>query len=156
MNPKGASRRRALIEMLESRRLLSVAPASAAAMRVGAPAVHTHPTPPNLLGVYDGGFTGTSLGFPANGDLEFDFTSESKAGRLSGSAAVPVVRYAVSGSINVKGKFSLHGSRPNETLKVTGTASTDRTILTGSFIVKLKHTHAVFQGTYTLSLSSRI
>ena len=150
MKSKGGSRGRVQIEMLESRRLLSAGPGS-----VGTAAVHTHPTPPNLLGVYDGGFTGSSLGSPTSGTLEFDFTSESKGGHLTGSDAVPVVRYAVSGSINVKGKFSLHGSRPNETLKVTGTANTDGTILTGNFIVKLKHTHVVFQGTYTLSLVSR-
>lgn len=151
MNPKGASRHRAQIEMLESRCLLSAGPVSVAdAMHVGAAALHTHPTRPNLLGIYNGS-NGVSAG---SGDLEFDFTSERTTGKLSGLALLPA-RYVLSGSISVKGKFSLHGFLPTATLTVTGTASADGTTLTGSFAIKLKHNRYSFRGTYVASLSSR-
>ncbi|HEV2425517.1 MAG TPA: hypothetical protein VGZ29_11880 [Terriglobia bacterium] len=152
MNQYSASPPRAQIEMLESRQLLSAAHVLTAA------AVHTRPTPPNVVGFYAGHFSGTIGSSPTSGVLEFVFSSESKTGKLSGDFLSTNVLFALSGSISVKGKYSFHSTvfvvRQTETLTGTVTANADGTTLAGNFIIKNK-TRPTIHATFSAPLVTR-
>ena len=120
---------RASIEMLESRRLLSAAPMPAA--------VHTHPTPPNIVAVYDGTYAARN---GQTGQVIFTISSEGSTGKLGGTLdVVGTGTLGVAGTVNVKGKFSLHGSVRHFAITINGSVSSDDNTLSGKFNVSAKH-----------------
>jgi hypothetical protein len=119
----------ALVEILEARRLLSVAPA-----------LQSHP-PPNILNaIYVGSYIARS---GVTGTLSIDITSENKRGKISGTIGIDVLgtplTFRISGSVNSKWDFSWHGSTGHKSLSATGALNSNLTIMSGKFKYAAKH-----------------
>ena len=138
----------ASIEMLESRRLLSAAPMSVmAAMNPTPAAVHTHPTVPSLVAVYDGTYAAAN---GQTGGVIITISSEGKTGKLGGTlTVVGIGTIGVTGTVSAKGKFSLHGSVRHFSITTSGSVSSNDDTLSGKFNVSAKHgsTHGTFSAT---------
>jgi hypothetical protein len=128
----------ASIEMLESRCLLSAVPVSLRAAMAAAPAaVHTHPSPPNIVNSYSGTYAATN---GTTGQLTITISSEGKTGKIAGTLTVAGSgTINISGAVNVKGKFSLHGSAGHHTITATGSVSSDLATLAGKFVSTGRH-----------------
>ena len=122
----------ACIESLEPRRLLSA----------------THASPPVLTGTFSGTATATSGTIT---DLVLTITSETKTGAFRGSVSATTAGSTggepCTGTVNSKGKFTLHGKGSGTTLNATGTASA--TSISGKFNVHQRHFAA--HGTFSLT-----
>lgn len=141
----------ASVESLESRRLLSAAPASMMAPLAAAPAaVHTHPTVPSILGTYDGSYSATN---GSTGQVVITISSEAKTGRLAGTLTiVGTGTLAIAGSVTVKGKFSLHGSAHHLVITLVGAVSSDLSTLAGKYNAVAKHGSS--HGSFTASVTT--
>jgi hypothetical protein len=128
---------RARVESLESRCLLSAAPLSAAA-------VHTHPTPPTVLGTYDGSYAATN---GQTGEITITFSSEGKTGKLGGTLTIlGTGTLGIAGAVTVKDKISFHGSVKHFSITASGSVGTDT--IAGKFSVSAKHGgHGTFSAT---------
>jgi hypothetical protein len=137
---------RPILETLEPRQLLSAAPVAnpSAAHR-------SHPTaPPLILGIYPGDYTNTKTN--ATGALEMVVISQTSSNKFFGTAVVLDNYYKGSGTINSKGRFSFHGSVNHQSVRATGTATPDGTILVGKFSFTQKH--ASFKATFSADRSA--
>lgn len=122
----------AMVEILESRRLLSAAPIALASA-----SVHTHPTAPNIVGTFDGTYATTN---GQTGEIIIAITSEGKTGKVAGTlTVVGLGSLGVSGTVSVKGKFALHGAVRHFTLTSSGSVSSDGKSLAGKFATTAKH-----------------
>lgn len=121
---------RAVVEILESRRLLSVAPA-----------VHTHPMPPAIDGITYVGSLAAKSG--VTGTLSIQITSESKSGKLGGVVAISVAgtpfTLRITGSVNPKWGIIWHGSTGHKNLSATGDLNSDLTAMSGKFKYTARH-----------------
>lgn|GEM_PF-4095797 len=148
MSAKRASHISAQIEMLESRRLLSAAPVSLMALAVASPAaVHKHPTVPNIVATYDGTYA-TSKG--QTGQIIITLATEGTTGKLTGSLnVVGLGSLGIAGTVNVKGKVSLHGSVNHFTISISGSFNSVTNVLSGKFSTTSHHGNA--HGTFSAS-----
>jgi hypothetical protein len=148
MTAKHTSPRRAYVEMLESRRLLSAAPVSLMAAMSPAPAaVHTHPTAPNIVGTFNGTYAASN---GQTGQVIITIASEGKTGKIGGTLTIiGTGSLGISGTISVKGKFSLHGSAHHFAITITGSVSSDTNTLSGKFGTTAKHGSS--HGTFSVS-----
>jgi hypothetical protein len=124
---------RALVETLESRRLMSVTPA-----------MQIHP-PAYILGLtYIGSYIAKS---GVTGTLSIDITSENKHGKIAGVLGIDVLGTALSfrinGSVNAKWNFSWHGSTGHKSLSASGALNSNLTIMSGKFRYAAKHASSV-------------
>ncbi len=146
MSAKRASHVSAQIEILESRRLLSAAPVSVTALAAATPAaVHNHPTVPNIVASFNGTYA-TSKG--QTGQIIITLATESKTGKLTGSLnVVGLGSLGISGTVNVKGKVSLHGSVNHFTITISGSFNSVTKTLAGKFSTTSHHGNA--HGTFS-------
>jgi len=153
MKANRTTRNFARIEMLESRRLLSAATISVIAPATATrAAVHTHPTVPNILGTFNGTYAATN---GTSGDVIITITSEGKGGKLAGTlTVVGTGTLQISGSVNVKGKLSLHGSIHHLVITLTGAVSNANNTLSGKFHSTSNHGSA--HGTFTTTKAAVI
>lgn len=148
MKPNRTSPRCASVETLESRRLLSAAPMSMTAAITAAPsAVHTHPTVPSILGTYEGTYAATN---GSTGQVIITIVSEAKTGRLAGTLTiVGIGTVGITGSVGLKGKFSLIGAARHLLITASGSVSSDLSTLSGKYNSVAKH--GSNHGTFTAS-----
>lgn len=130
---------RPCVERLESRCLMSVAPAA------------HHPAPPNIVNFdYTGTYATTS---GQTGTISLDITSESKSGKIAGILALSVLgtpfTMKFSGSVNPKWDINFHGSSGHKSLNAKGVINSDLTAQSGTFVFHSKHanTHGTYNGT---------
>jgi hypothetical protein len=147
-----------MVEMLESRRLLSatatVAPAAAmyGGGSGGGAVTAAATTVPMLTG---SAYTGTSTASDGTtSDITISVSTESKSGKLAGTITAitgsTTTTYTFSGSVNKKGTFTLKGNGGgHKTLSVKGAVSADTNTLTGTFKAAGKHNSS--HGTFTAS-----
>lgn len=150
MKRKIGSSQCARVEVLESRQLLSAAPASLTpAIAASAAAVHSHPTVPSILGTFNGTYSGTN---GATGNVIIAITSEAKTGRFTGTLTiVGTGTLGIAGSVTAKNRFTLHGAVRHFAITVSGSVSSDATTLAGRYNAVAKHgsSHGTFSASTT-------
>lgn len=130
----------ARIETLESRRLLSAAPLSAAA-------VHTHPTVPTILGRFDGIYIAKNR---PRGVITITFTSEGTTGKLGGTLVVAGIgTINIAGTVNAKNKISFHGSIRHTSVSASGSVFPEA--ISGNFnLVAKQSVHGTFSTNFVI------
>ncbi|MDB5302313.1 MAG: hypothetical protein JWO87_3976 [Phycisphaerales bacterium] len=156
-NSRHVSSAPACFEALESRRLMSVAPASAAMADWAAKAAtKVHLTVPLVNGDVFTGVATSKDGSPAS--LTLTITAEGKTGKLTGILVIDdgagssgPKTFAFTGSVNKHNVFTIKATGPDkQTAVLTGTFSADTKTVSGKFVAH-KPKHPADSGTFVAS-----